>query len=261
MTLTELVVVASIITIFAVSSLPFLGSIIPELKSRGAAEQMVEVLRNARQNAIGTTATYRVIFPSTQISTICTDERRRATRVPRTGRPTSSSRSSGAPRSPRPRPRSDSTQGLHFDRQRQRARDLPERHDLAGGGEYPGPRALLHGDDDMSMTHAATAGRCFSRRADGGALAARRRPHGAGGGVRAGPHGDPERRPGDDRDLPRAPGDRGHAEPRLRPGHRRAHQRRPLSRRPRPTAASRTTRATAGRSPSPTTRRKWARRP
>lgn len=73
MTLTELVVVCSIITIFAVASLPFLGSIIPELKTRGAAEQVVETLRNARQNAIGTTATYRVIFTSTQMSTICTD--------------------------------------------------------------------------------------------------------------------------------------------------------------------------------------------
>ena len=73
MTLTELVVVASIITIFAVSSLPFLGSIMPDLKTRGAAEQVVETLRNARQNAIGTTATYRVIFTSTQVSTICTD--------------------------------------------------------------------------------------------------------------------------------------------------------------------------------------------
>ena len=72
-TLTELVVVVSIIIIFAVASLPFLGSIIPELKTRGAAEQVVEALRAARQNAIGTTATYRVIFSSTQIQTICTD--------------------------------------------------------------------------------------------------------------------------------------------------------------------------------------------
>lgn len=73
MTLTELVVVASIIIIFAASSLPFLGSIIPELKTRGGAEQVVEALRTARQNAIGTTATYRVIFQSAQIQTICTD--------------------------------------------------------------------------------------------------------------------------------------------------------------------------------------------
>ena len=72
-TLTELVVVASVIIIFAASSLPFLGSIIPELKSRGAAEQVVEILRTARQNAIGTTATYRVIFSSTSAQTICTD--------------------------------------------------------------------------------------------------------------------------------------------------------------------------------------------
>ena len=55
------------------SSLPFLGSIIPELKTRGAAEQAVEALRTARQNAIGTTATYRAIFQSAQIQTICTD--------------------------------------------------------------------------------------------------------------------------------------------------------------------------------------------
>ena len=72
-TLTELVVVVSIIIIFAASSLPLLGSIIPELKTRGGAEQVVEVLRTARQNAIGTTATYRVIFQTTQIQTICTD--------------------------------------------------------------------------------------------------------------------------------------------------------------------------------------------
>ncbi|HEY7139686.1 MAG TPA: GspH/FimT family pseudopilin [Methylomirabilota bacterium] len=71
-TLTELVVVASIITIFAASSLPFLGSIIPELKTRGGAEQVVEALRMARQNSIGTTATYRVIFSSSQIQIICT---------------------------------------------------------------------------------------------------------------------------------------------------------------------------------------------
>ena len=72
-TLTELVVVASVIVILAASSLPFLGSIIPDLKTRGAAEQVVETLRTARQNAIGTTATYRVIFASTNLQTICTD--------------------------------------------------------------------------------------------------------------------------------------------------------------------------------------------
>jgi prepilin-type N-terminal cleavage/methylation domain-containing protein len=72
-TLTELVVVTSIITIFAASSLPFLTSIIPELKTRGAAEQVVESLRTARQNAIGTTAVYRVIFQAAQIQVICTD--------------------------------------------------------------------------------------------------------------------------------------------------------------------------------------------
>ena len=73
-TLTELVVVvASVIIILAASSLPFLGSIMPDLKTRGAAEQVVETLRAARQNAIGTTATYRVIFTTTNLQTICTD--------------------------------------------------------------------------------------------------------------------------------------------------------------------------------------------
>jgi type II secretory pathway pseudopilin PulG len=71
-TLTELVVVASVIILFAASSLPFLGSIIPDFKSRGAAQQVVEALRTARQNAIATTATYRVIFSPTQIQIICT---------------------------------------------------------------------------------------------------------------------------------------------------------------------------------------------
>jgi Tfp pilus assembly protein FimT len=72
-TLTELVIVASIVTLFAASSLPFLGSIIPDLKTRGASEQVVEALRTARQNAIGTTATYRVIFTPTSIQTVCTN--------------------------------------------------------------------------------------------------------------------------------------------------------------------------------------------
>ncbi len=72
-TLTEMVVVVSIIMIFAVASLPWLGSIIPDLKTRGAAEQVVESLRMARQNSIGTTAVYRVIFTATTIQIICTD--------------------------------------------------------------------------------------------------------------------------------------------------------------------------------------------
>ena len=71
-TLTELVVVVSVIIIFATASLPWLGSIIPDLRSRGAAEQVVESLRMARQNAIGTTAVYRVIFTTTTIQIICT---------------------------------------------------------------------------------------------------------------------------------------------------------------------------------------------
>jgi Tfp pilus assembly protein FimT len=72
-TLTELVIVASVIILFAVSSLPFLTSFLPDLRTRGAAEQVVESLRAARQNAIGTTATYRVVFSSNQIQIICTD--------------------------------------------------------------------------------------------------------------------------------------------------------------------------------------------
>ena len=73
MTLTELVVVATVIIIFAASSLPFLGSLIPDFKTRGGAEQVVEALRTARQNAIATTATYRVIIAATTIQTICTN--------------------------------------------------------------------------------------------------------------------------------------------------------------------------------------------
>jgi prepilin-type N-terminal cleavage/methylation domain-containing protein len=73
LTLAELIVVVLILTIFAAASLPFLTSIIPELKTRGAAEQVVELLRTARQNAIATTAVYRVIFTSTSIQIICTN--------------------------------------------------------------------------------------------------------------------------------------------------------------------------------------------
>jgi Tfp pilus assembly protein FimT len=73
LTLTEVFVVTSVIAIFAAASLPFLTSIIPELKTRGAAEQVVELLRTARQNAIATTAVYRVIFTSTSIQIVCTN--------------------------------------------------------------------------------------------------------------------------------------------------------------------------------------------
>ena len=72
-TLTELVVVATVIIIFAASALPFLGSLIPDFKTRGGAEQVVEAFRTARQNAIATTATYRVIVSATAIQIICTD--------------------------------------------------------------------------------------------------------------------------------------------------------------------------------------------
>lgn len=72
-TLTELVVVTAILLGMAAASLPFLGSFVPDLKTRGAAEQVTELLRAGRQNAISTTATYRVIFQPTQIQVICTD--------------------------------------------------------------------------------------------------------------------------------------------------------------------------------------------
>jgi len=72
-TLTELVVVASILLGMAAASIPLLGSFVPDLKTRGAAEQVTELLRAGRQNAISTTATYRVIFSTSQIQVICTD--------------------------------------------------------------------------------------------------------------------------------------------------------------------------------------------
>ena len=152
-TLTELVVVASIIIIFAVSSLPFLGSIIPDLKTRGAAEQVVETLRTARQNAIGTTATYRVIFTSHADPDHLHRRDAGGEHVPREP---SAGRHGGGDRrrDPGGDPRGDAVrrQGLDHDGGRQRDRELPERHVLAGRGEHARPRPLVHGDDGMPMT-------------------------------------------------------------------------------------------------------------
>lgn len=72
-TLTELAVVLTIMVIVAASAVPFLGSTLSDNRTRGAAEQVTETLRTARQYAVATTATYRVIFTSTQIQLTCTD--------------------------------------------------------------------------------------------------------------------------------------------------------------------------------------------
>jgi prepilin-type N-terminal cleavage/methylation domain-containing protein len=72
-TLTEMFVVLAVIGILTAASLPLIQAVVPGFKSRGAAEQVVELLRTARQNAIATTAVYRVVFSPTVIQTICTD--------------------------------------------------------------------------------------------------------------------------------------------------------------------------------------------
>lgn len=72
-TAVEMCMVLAIIGIAAAASLPFIGSAVNDQRSRGAAEQVVEALRVARQNAISTTSTYRVILTTSTIQVICTD--------------------------------------------------------------------------------------------------------------------------------------------------------------------------------------------
>jgi Tfp pilus assembly protein FimT len=72
-TLTELIVTLTVMIILAVMALPKLNSGIQSLQTRGAREQVTEALRAARQNAISTTAVYRVLFTSTTIQMLCTD--------------------------------------------------------------------------------------------------------------------------------------------------------------------------------------------
>lgn len=72
-TLTEMFVILAVIAIIAISAIPFIGGAISDSKSRGAAEQVAESLRAARQNAISTTATYRILFTPSSIQIICTN--------------------------------------------------------------------------------------------------------------------------------------------------------------------------------------------
>ena len=153
-TLTELVVVATVIIIFAASSLPFLGSLIPDFKTRGGAEQVVEALRTARQNAIATTATYRVIINATTIQIICTDGTPVGNECP-ANRPPDSTEIGGRGRDHGGHSRRDAVRCEGHDHDRLRVRDhhLPERPALAGGSDRsgPGPRVPERGGVPMTM--------------------------------------------------------------------------------------------------------------
>lgn len=72
-TLVEAVVVMSIMAIVAATAGLFFGSAVRDARTRGAAEQVQEALRTARQYAIATTAVYRVILLPTNVQITCTD--------------------------------------------------------------------------------------------------------------------------------------------------------------------------------------------
>jgi Tfp pilus assembly protein FimT len=72
-TLVEMVVIIAILVVVAAISVPFLGSALRDARTRGAAEQVQEALRTARQYAIATTAVYRVILQPTNVQVTCTD--------------------------------------------------------------------------------------------------------------------------------------------------------------------------------------------
>jgi prepilin-type N-terminal cleavage/methylation domain-containing protein len=72
-TLTEAMVVVSIVGLLAVAALPFVGSAIGDSKARGAAEHVMSAFRTARQNAVSAAATYQVTILAGVISVTCTN--------------------------------------------------------------------------------------------------------------------------------------------------------------------------------------------
>jgi prepilin-type N-terminal cleavage/methylation domain-containing protein len=72
-TLTEAMVVVSIVGLLAVAALPFVGSAIGDSKARGGAEQVMSAFRTARQNAVSAAATYRVSIAAGTIYVTCTN--------------------------------------------------------------------------------------------------------------------------------------------------------------------------------------------
>jgi Tfp pilus assembly protein FimT len=73
-TIVEMFVVLSIMAFLVAISIPLVSTLIVDTKSRGAAEQVVEALRGARQSAIATTSTYRVSFANGRIVVDCQDD-------------------------------------------------------------------------------------------------------------------------------------------------------------------------------------------
>jgi Tfp pilus assembly protein FimT len=73
-TLVEVFVVVTILGLLSIAVLPFVGTFLQDSKAKGAAQQAAGALRQARQNALSTAATYTVVFGSTTITTACTDD-------------------------------------------------------------------------------------------------------------------------------------------------------------------------------------------
>ena len=72
-TLTEVMVVISIVGLLAVAAMPFVGSAIGDSKARGGAEHVMSAFRTARQNAVSAAATYRVTIAAGTIYVTCTN--------------------------------------------------------------------------------------------------------------------------------------------------------------------------------------------
>jgi Tfp pilus assembly protein FimT len=73
-TIVEAIVVLAIMGFLMALSIPVIGTLLVDTKTRGAAEQVVEALRGARQSAIATTSTYRVNFANGRIVVDCEDD-------------------------------------------------------------------------------------------------------------------------------------------------------------------------------------------
>lgn len=73
-TLTEMFVVVSIVAMVSLAVLPFVGTFLQDTKAKAAAQQAAGALRQARQNALTSAATYTVTFGTSTITTTCVDD-------------------------------------------------------------------------------------------------------------------------------------------------------------------------------------------
>jgi Tfp pilus assembly protein FimT len=73
-TLTEAMVVMSVVALATAVALPLVGTAVGDSVARGAAEQVVSAFRAARQHAISAAATYQVTVSGDALAIACTND-------------------------------------------------------------------------------------------------------------------------------------------------------------------------------------------